>query len=86
MAELHSHDHITCQEVVELVTEYFDGALSPEEADLFEQHINFCEGCDWYVDQLRTTVATIGRVEEEDVPDEMRERLLTAFRDWKGRS
>ena len=85
MAELHSHDHITCQEVV-LVTEYFEGGLSTDEADLFEQHINFCEGCDWYVDQLRTTVATVGRVEEEDVPDEMRERLLTAFRDWKGRS
>jgi anti-sigma factor (TIGR02949 family) len=86
MAELHSHDHITCQEVVELVTEYFDGALATDEADLFEQHINFCEGCDWYVDQLRATVATVGRVEEEDVPEEMRERLMTAFRDWKGRS
>jgi len=83
MTELHSHDHITCQEVVELVTDYFEGALPADQADLFEQHINFCEGCDWYVDQMRTTVAAVGRVEEEDVPDEMRERLLTAFRDWK---
>jgi anti-sigma factor RsiW len=81
-----SHDHITCQEVVELVTDYFEGTLSPDDADLFEQHINFCEGCDWYVDQMRTTVATVGRIEEEAVPDEMRERLLTAFRGWKGRS
>lgn len=85
MAELHSHDHITCQEVVELVTGYVEGSLQADETDLFEQHINFCEGCDWYLDQMRTTVATVGRVEEEDVPDEMRERLLTAFRDWKGR-
>jgi len=80
-----SHDHVTCQEVVELVTDYFQGALGPDEADLFEQHINFCEGCNWYVDQMRTTVAAVGRVREEDVPPEMRDRLLAAFRDWKER-
>jgi anti-sigma factor RsiW len=76
-------EHITCQEVVELVTEYFDGALPADEADVFEQHLNFCEGCDWYVDQMRTTIATVGEIREEDVPPETRERLLTAFRDWK---
>jgi anti-sigma factor RsiW len=81
MAE--SADHITCEEVVELVTAYFEGALPADEADLFEQHLNFCEGCDWYVDQMRATVAAVGRIGEEDLPPETRERLLTAFRDWK---
>ena len=76
-----SHEHITCQEVVELVTGYFDGAMSAEEAALFEQHLNFCDGCDWYVEQMRTTIATVGRVEAADVPPEMRARLLGAFRD-----
>jgi anti-sigma factor RsiW len=76
-------DHITCQEVVELVTDYFEQALPADEAELFEQHLNFCEGCDWYVDQMRTTVATVGHISEEDLPDETRERLLAAFRDWK---
>ena len=80
-----SHDHITCQEVVELVTNYLEGALSTEEADLFEQHINFCEGCDWYVEEMRTTVATLGKIEEEHLSDETRDKLMTAFRDWKGR-
>jgi Putative zinc-finger len=78
-----SSDHITCQEVVELVTDYFEGTLPADEADLFEQHINFCEGCDGYVDQMRTTVATVGRIREEDVPPDTRERLLAAYRDWK---
>ena len=32
---------------------------------------------------MRTTVATVGRITEEDVPPETRERLLTAFREWK---
>jgi anti-sigma factor RsiW len=81
MAE--SPDHITCREVVELVTDYLEGALSADETELFEQHINFCEGCEWYVDQMRKTVATVGRISEEDVPAETRDRLLAAFRDWK---
>ena len=80
MAE--SADHITCQEVVELVTDYFEGALPADEVELFEQHINFCEGCDWYVDQMRTTVAAVGRIEPEELPPETRDKLLTAFRDW----
>jgi anti-sigma factor RsiW len=81
MAE--SAEHITCQQMVELVTDYFEGALPADEADLFEQHLNFCEGCDWYVDQMRATAATVGRIGEEELPAEMRERLLTAFRDWR---
>jgi predicted anti-sigma-YlaC factor YlaD len=81
MAE--SADHVTCQEVVELVTDYLEGVLPSDETELFEQHINFCDGCKWYVDQMRITLDTVGRVREEEVPPETRERLLTAFRDWK---
>ena len=51
MAE--SHERMTCQEVTELVTDYLEGALPADEAALFEQHLNFCDGCDWYVDQMR---------------------------------
>ena len=81
MAE--SPDHITCKEVVEHVTDYLDDALPADDAELFEQHLNFCEGCDRYLDQMRATVDTVGRVREEDVPPETRERVLTAFRDGK---
>lgn len=78
-----SDEHISCQEVVELVTDYVEGELPAAETALFEQHLNFCEGCVWYVDQMRTTVEVVGGIKEEDLPDEMRERLMTAFRDWK---
>jgi hypothetical protein len=76
-------DHVTCGEVVELVTDYLERALPAHEAELFEQHLNFCEGCVTYVEQMRATVATVGRVREEDVPPETREQLMAAFRDWK---
>jgi anti-sigma factor RsiW len=79
MAE--SQEHVTCQQVVELITDYLEGALSPERAELFEQHLNFCDGCEWYLDQMRATIAAVGRIEEADMPDELRDRLLAAFRD-----
>jgi anti-sigma factor RsiW len=82
MAE--SHDHLRCQEVVELVTDYLDGALSGEDAALFEQHLNFCDGCVWYVEQIKTTVEVVGEVREEDISPEVKDRLMAAFRDWKG--
>jgi anti-sigma factor RsiW len=79
-----SADHLSCQEVVELVTDYLEGSLSAEDAALFEQHLNFCEGCVWYVDQLRTTAEVLGEIREEDVPAEAKDRLMGAFRNWRG--
>jgi hypothetical protein len=76
-------EHITCQEVVELVTDYLEAALPADQTTLFEQHLNFCDGCVLYVDQMRMTIGAIGRITEEHVPPETRERLLTAFREWK---
>ena len=81
-----SDQHITCQEVVELVTDYIEGSMHPDRATLFEHHLNFCDGCIWYVDQLQKTIETVGRIEEEELPPETREKLLTAFRDWRGSS
>jgi anti-sigma factor (TIGR02949 family) len=78
-----AREHVTCQEIVELVTDYLEAALPANQASLFEQHLNLCDGCVRYVDQMRKTVATIGRLRTQDVPPEMRERLLAAFRDWK---
>jgi hypothetical protein len=70
----------TCQEVVRLASEYLEGALGPDEATAFEVHLNFCDGC---VDQLRETGATAGALPEEQISDELKARLLVAFRDWK---
>jgi anti-sigma factor RsiW len=78
-----SSDHITCQEVVELVNDYLEGALPPDETELFEQHLTFCQGCESYVEQLRATVATVGRIGEEDLAPDTRQRLLDAFRGWR---
>jgi putative zinc finger protein len=73
----------TCMEVVELATEYVEGALSPMDATLFELHLNFCDGCDVFIDQIRETARLAGELREEEVPEDVKTSLLTAFRDWK---
>ena len=74
---------ISCQEVVELVTDYLEGAMAPEDVARFDHHLSLCDGCVFYVEQIRMTVAAVGRIGEEDVPPEARDDLVAAFRDFK---
>jgi anti-sigma factor RsiW len=73
-------DAMSCQEVVEVVTDYLEGKLSPDEVAIFEAHLAICDGCQWYLDQVRITIDTVGRIEDADVPDELRSTVLAAFR------
>jgi anti-sigma factor RsiW len=77
---------ISCQEVVELVTDYLEGAMAPEEVARFEHHLTLCDGCVFYVEQIRMTIDAVGQIGEEDVPPETRDELVAAFRDFKRRS
>ena len=76
---------LTCRKLVELVTEYLEGALTPTDTARFEAHISKCEGCSAYLDQMRKTVQLAGRLKEQDIEPAARERLLAAFRDWRAR-
>ena len=73
---------LACQEVVELVTAYIEDALDSGDRERFEEHLVFCDGCQNYVDQMRTTVRLTGRVEDE-LPAELQAELLEAFRGWR---
>jgi anti-sigma factor RsiW len=74
---------MSCKELVELVTDYFEDALPSEDRQRFEQHLSLCHGCVNYVEQMRKTVATVGTLHEQAIPPEARTALLSAFRDWK---
>jgi anti-sigma factor RsiW len=74
---------LRCHEVVELVTNYLEGALPPEQAARVESHLSDCDGCTAYVEQMRQTIRLTGRVSQEQVSPEAREALLNAFRSWR---
>jgi anti-sigma factor RsiW len=71
---------MTCEELVELVTAFLDGALDPEAERRFVEHLAICDGCEIYVEQMRRTIAEVGKVEPESLSTETRDSLLEAFR------
>jgi anti-sigma factor RsiW len=73
---------LTCREIVELVTAYLEDALDSADRERFEEHLVFCDGCNHYLEQMRQTVRLAGRVDEQ-LPGELEERLLEAFRGWR---
>lgn len=76
-------DELTCQEFVELVTDYLEGALPATERSRFDAHLADCDYCVDYLEQIRQTIRTLGHLREEDIAPAARDRLLAAFRDWK---
>lgn len=74
---------MTCRELVELVTEYLEGALPSRERERVDAHLQKCGGCSEYMEQMQQTIRLTGQLREDDVPPEAREALLTAFRGWR---
>jgi anti-sigma factor RsiW len=74
----------SCQEMIEVVTNYFDDALPLDERQRFERHLSYCAGCGTYVDQMRETIRQTGMVSrEESLPPALREGIVALFRNWK---
>jgi anti-sigma factor RsiW len=77
-----TQEPLTCQQLVELVTDYFDGALSPAERDRFDAHLKVCPGCEYYLEQMRITMRLARTSDELEARPEVAE-LLDMFRDYK---
>jgi predicted anti-sigma-YlaC factor YlaD len=73
---------LTCEEFVELVTDYLEGALDRETEGRFAHHATECDGCQRYLDQIRETMRMVGRLTPEALDPQARDALLLAFRDW----
>jgi anti-sigma factor RsiW len=74
---------LPCRELVELVTEYLEERLSPDDRARFDAHLAACEACRAFLDQFRQTIRALGRLPEEALSVEARATLLAAFRDWR---
>lgn len=78
-----STEGLTCRELVQLVTDYFEDVLDLHERVRFESHLEMCAGCTAFVSQMRVTIATAGTLDPISIPPEAQVALMGAFRDWK---
>jgi anti-sigma factor RsiW len=77
---------IDCAEVVELVTDYLEGAVDEPLRAEIEAHLALCPGCDAYLAQMRATIDLLGHVPVETLSPQAREELVTAFGDLRRRT
>lgn len=79
---------LACAEIVELVTEYLDGALPADLRAQVEAHLAGCDGCAEYLDQMMRTSALLraaaaaGGGDTVTLSDHACATLTEAFRDW----
>jgi predicted anti-sigma-YlaC factor YlaD len=76
-------EEMSCKEIVELVTEYLEGSLPAHEVRRFQAHLELCEGCVNYLDQMRTSIALSGRLTAESLDPLTRSALIDTFRNWR---
>jgi predicted anti-sigma-YlaC factor YlaD len=76
---------LTCKELVELVTEYLEGAMTGATRAAFEEHLATCEDCTIFLQQMRRTIELTGTLSEESISPSTRAALMRAFRGWRSR-
>ena len=72
-----------CQELVELVTAYFEDGLEERDRRRFDAHLAQCDPCQVYLEQMGETIGLVGRLDADALSDDARTALLGAFRDWR---
>jgi anti-sigma factor RsiW len=76
-------EDLSCAELVQLVTDYVEGALPAADRRRFEEHIVFCDGCAAHLEQMRATITVLGRVGEQELSTQAVDELMIAFRGWE---
>jgi anti-sigma factor RsiW len=74
---------MTCQELVELVTDYVENTLPPADRERFDAHISVCGPCRTYLAQMEQTIRLTGQLTEEAIAPDVQQELLNTFRNWK---
>jgi anti-sigma factor RsiW len=74
---------LVCQQMVELITDYLEDALSRSQRRRFDAHLADCEHCTEYLQQMRATIRLTGRLRSEDLSPEMSEEFGALYRRWR---
>jgi anti-sigma factor RsiW len=74
---------LVCRQMVELITDYLEGALPHSQRRRFDAHLAGCEHCTEYLEQMRATIRLTGRLREEDLTPQMRLEFSEIYRRWR---
>ena len=70
---------ITCAEAVEQLWEYLDGTLADGDRAAIEEHLSFCRRCCGEVEFAEELRGFLAREAAEEIPNDVRMRLLATL-------
>jgi anti-sigma factor RsiW len=76
---------LTCQQLVELITDYVEGALDEQRHADVVRHLSECDDCLRYVAQLQQTERVLASIQAPTLSSDDRAALIAAYRDWCAR-
>lgn len=71
----------TCEDVVAVLQDYFDGRLEPRLSTLITRHLQGCPDCDAFARSYGATIKLTGELQCEDIPEEVQVRVRQALRE-----
>jgi anti-sigma factor RsiW len=77
---------LSCKQVTELITDYLEGRLDLIERMRFQMHVGMCKHCRAYLRQMKATVAAVGQLPDEHLPDDVRDEMRKRFATWQSRA
>ena len=83
MMRLRLRRDLVCQQAVELVTDYLEGALSRSGRHRYEAHLAGCPHCTEYLAQMRTTIELTGTLTPDDLTPQMQDDFIALYRQWR---
>ena len=70
----------TCRQMTDLVLNYLEDKLSPGVKRDFQQHLRICPDCVNFLNTYKKTVAVTRAVAIEEIPQKVRNNILTFLR------
>lgn len=73
---------LSCKQITELITAYLDGQLGFGDRMRFHMHVGMCKHCRAYLRQMKATVAAVGQLPEQPMPQDVRDEMRKRFATW----
>ncbi len=74
---------LVCQQAIEMITDYLEGALSRRDRRRLETHLKACHNCAAYLEQIKLTIQMTGTIEPDELSPKARADLTDLYRRWR---
>jgi predicted anti-sigma-YlaC factor YlaD len=73
---------LSCKQITEIVTDYLEGRMGLADRMRFQMHLGMCKHCRAYLRQMKATIAALGQLPDEPMPEVVYDELRKRFADW----